>query len=216
MFKACWWHLFLIHQGVSCCCTCLIFQSHWWCLSLALQFVSGHCSLLHLGPVDDAFPQIFREWVTAMGYCVSSLLIMSILETPGSECHSFFVFQAFWSLFLTLQFVSACHALLHFKSVDTCYWLNSKWVITVPHWISSYCWYSVIQWVSGWCVLLHFQPADNPCYWLFSVWVAATTHYILRLLTTPLVGSLACECLACPSFNLSPLMTHVLDFSVGE
>ena len=113
-----------------------VFQAYWWCLYLALQEVSGCSALLCLNTTDDACLWLSSMWVAAVTCCISNLLMIPVLGSPGSEwLQCLAVFQAYWwCLFLALQRVSGCSALLCFEPIDDTYpWLFRKWVAAVPY-----------------------------------------------------------------------------------
>ena len=154
-----------------------LFQACWQSLSLAVQEVSGCCALLCFKLANNSCPWLSSGWVAVMPCCVSSLLTIPVLGSPGGEwllCLAMFL--ACWqSLSLALQWVSGYCVLLCFRPVDNpCPWLSS-----------------------GWVLLLCFKPVDNPCPWLSSLCVVAVSCCISRLLTIPIIGSSACEWLLC-------------------
>ena len=57
----------------------------WWCLLLAPQTVSGCGVLQHFESTDDACSWLFRRWVAFVSWCDSSLLMMPVLGSSGSE-----------------------------------------------------------------------------------------------------------------------------------
>ena len=155
-----------------------IFQACWWCLSLALQKVSGYHALMHFKPVD--FDSSECEWLLCLA-----------------------VFQAWWwCLCLALQRVSDCCA-LHLKpDDDACLWLSSMWVIVLTCFFFHAWWWCLsltLQNVSGCCVLLCIMPVDDACPWLFSMWVTTASCCVSCLLMIPVLGSLECEWLLCPT-----------------
>ena len=214
---ACSWLSSMWVAAVSCCVSSLLmmpvlgspegewllclalYQACWWCLFLALQNVSGCCVLLCIRPADDACPWLFSMWVAAVSCCVSSLLMMPVLGSPGSEwllCLA--VHQAcWWHLSLALQPVSDCCVLLSIRRDDNpCPWLFRLWVTGFLYCISillikpvidasgsewhvclavfQACWqylFLTFQPVSGSCVLSCFKPAADACSWLFRQWV---------------------------------------------
>ena len=92
-----------------------------WCLAAILACWSCH-------------PWLCRMWVAVVPYCNSGLLIMPLLGS--SACEWLWCLAAiltYWSyLFLALQFVSGCDALLQFYPIDhACPWLSSLWVAMV-------------------------------------------------------------------------------------
>ena len=124
-----------------------------WCQFLTLQRVSGYCALLYFMPAYDACSWLSREWVATMPCHTWCLLMMPILDSPGSEwllCLAIF-YACSWCLFLAFQRVSDYCALLYFMPAhDACSWL---------------------QVVSGNCALLYFMPAHDACFWLSREWV---------------------------------------------
>ena len=157
VFQACWQCLPLALQDVSSCCSLLISslltmtdlhssgcgwllwlavsQACWQCLFLALQWVSGYCALPCFKLGDNACPWLSSLWVTVVACCVSSLLTMPDLGSPVGEWFLWLaVFQLCWQwLSLALQRVGGCCGLLCFKPTDnSCSWLFSLWVATVP------------------------------------------------------------------------------------
>ena len=130
------------------------FQACWWCLSFALQTVSCLSTLLFFKPVDDTCLWLFREWVAAVAFCVSSLLMMPVLGSPGSvwlQCLSVF-HVCWWYLSSTHQGVSGCSSLC-FKLTDyACPWLSSLWVAVVSCCVS--------------CSLMMLTPGSSDSEWL--------------------------------------------------
>ena len=112
-----------------------MFWSFWWCLSSALQLVSGWCALLCFKPVDDACSLLSSLWVAGVPCCVSSLLMIPVFCSPGSEwlrcfavCHA-----CWWCLASALQRVSGYCAFLCAKPADDAYPLLSReWVASMP------------------------------------------------------------------------------------
>ena len=107
VYQAYWWCLCLALHAVSGCSGCggllyfkhtndifpvceqlqwfAMFKKYWWCLSLALQNVSGYSGLLCFNHTDDACAGLPSWWVAAMAFCVLSVLMMSVLDSPGCE-----------------------------------------------------------------------------------------------------------------------------------
>ena len=96
-------------------------QAYWWYLPLALQFVSGSKALLCFKSANDACPWLFSLWVAAMPCCVSSLLMVPVLGSSGSE----------W-----LQCLAVPQAYSYAYP-----WLSSVWVAAVPSMFQAYWWY---------------------------------------------------------------------------
>lgn len=119
-FSAVWWCLSFPFQLVS--------DYHCFCISSILmvpvlpsQLVGGHCALLCFKPDNNAYSLLFRQWVTSMPYCVSSLLLMPLpwflvgMLLPG-YCLSTLLMK---SVFISL----VCEWLsnwLCFKTHETC------------------------------------------------------------------------------------------------
>ena len=112
----CVWSLLTISVLGSPVCEwllCLaVFAACWQSLFLALQPVSGCCTLLCFKPTDNPCSWLSRKWVAAVPYCVSSLLTIPVLGSPACE----------W-----------CCAYLCFEPTDNpCLWLSSWWVASFP------------------------------------------------------------------------------------
>ena len=141
--------------------------------------MSGCCALACFKPANNACSWLFSWWVAVVPWCVSSLLTMPVLDSPACGwllCLA--VFQACWQcLFLALQYVSGCYALLCFKPADNAYsGFSREWVVAVP-----YCDPSLLT------MLVLGSPVSE---WLLCIAVSS-------LLTMPVLGSLACEWLLC-------------------
>ena len=146
--------------------------------------MSSYHSLLHAKHANVARHGLFSWWVAAVPCCTSFLLMiivltwlfsqsvivvphcilnqlltMHVLNSLACELLSYpaVVYSCCWYLFLTIQWVSNCCALLLFDCADnTCPWLFSWWVTGV---------------------LSCFNPDDNACPWLPSLWVAAAVFW---------------------------------------
>ena len=132
-------------------------------------------------PANNACPFLFRRWVAAMPYSVSTLLTMLIFGSLGSEwmlCLA--MFQACWQcLSLALQFVCGCCNLRCFNPANNvCSWFPSMWVAAMPCSASALLtmpFFLALQDVSGCCDLQCFNTPKNAYPWLFREWVAAVT-----------------------------------------
>ena len=144
-------------------------------------------------------------WVAVVPCCISGLLTMPVLGSPGCEW--------LWCLAMFL----ACW--------QCCPWLFREWVAVVPCCFSSLLTMPILgssgsEWL--WCLvvflacwqclsltlqpvsscdallaLLCLQPADNAGTWLSSWWVAVVPCYVSSLLTISVLGSSVCEWLWC-------------------
>lgn len=172
-----------------------------WCLSSALQKVSDCCALLCLKSAHYTCIWLFRRWVAAVHWCISSLLKMPVLGSL--ECEWLWclcVLEAcWWCLSLVLQYVSGCNTLLCVLSLLMISVLGSpesEWLQCLvcfrPFW---QCLSLTLQIVSACYALLCFKAwlimpilGSPDCECLFCV---------LNLLLMPVIGSLGCELLLC-------------------
>ena len=155
-----------------------VFETCWGGLHSTFQSVSSCCGLLCFKPADNGCPWLSSLWVAAVAGCVSSLLTMAVLGSPGSEWLLWFaVCQVCWQwLSLALQLVSGCCGLLCSKPADNgCPWLSSLWVAAVACCVSSMLTMPVLG--SLVCGLLWCLAVLQTCWWclsgIFRMWVAA-------------------------------------------
>ena len=153
------WYLFALSDWLSWSC---------WCPKC--QFVSGYCALLCLKPADDACPMLSSMWVAAVPCCVSSLLMIPVLCSPG--CEWLLCICCVSSLLMMPVLCSpVCEWLLYFAVSQACQWYLS----------------SALQFVSGCCALLCLKSANDACPLLSSLWVAAVPCCVSSLLMMPVL-----------------------------
>ena len=160
--------------------------------------MSGCHTLLCFKLVNDTSSCLSSLWVLPVPCCVLDQLRIPVLISLDCEwlpLPSLAVFQAcWWHLPLSLQSVSDCYTLLHFKFTnDNCSCISSLWVVAVPCCVSSLLTMTALgslesEWLPCFAV---FQV----CLWhpyCFSLWGAAIYCCVSSLLMMPVLVSPVC------------------------
>ena len=138
-----------------------------------------HSSLCSI-PANNSCAWLFRGWVTAVPYCISSLLMMHVLWISRE-----------WVVAMSHSILSLLTKLV--LGSPEGWWL--LWPVVLQacwHWPSL-----ATQKVTGCLALLCFEPANDSCFLFSSLWVAAILCCIPNLLTTLVLGFPVCESHPC-------------------